>query len=383
LSYHPNPEAAKFQLRVRDILLTSASVELSVAPAGPPPDQSFADRRRIAGRIFRGALLFNGALTVWWIATVLTQRETIFFPHYHIDRGTVFRIGGGVLIFYVAWGFIWYGIKNLLLKYFVGFSKEERRQAFSSRMRDPYHVSEIVARHSERRIRIVDMIGRRGRLMTLAMAGFFYLYAHVSAEQPAGFTTLFLADNLFDAVVTSWIFLAFFYADGFLGAAFYGAQSRVMDGVLARANNLLITTLWTVFKFVLVPIGVQLASIFPPSQFAVVFALIWGSYLTADAMAEIGGSLFGRQTIRVWGIGDVNRKSIEGTIACFAGSLVLCLWVVLSHDLPAPWIALAVFISVSNTLLELFSPRGTDDFFMATANALSCWAFGVLMYGGR
>jgi len=29
----------------------------------------------------------------------------------------------------------------------------------------------------------------------------------------------------------------------------------------------------------------------------------------------------------------------------------------------------------------LFSPRGTDDFFMATTNALLCWAFGVLMYG--
>jgi hypothetical protein len=28
-------------------------------------------------------------------------------------------------------------------------------------------------------------------------------------------------------------------------------------------------------------------------------------------------------------------------------------------------------------VLELFSPRGTDDFFMATSNALICWAFGA------
>ena len=355
-------------------------MEIAVAPASV--QSSFAARRRTADRVFRGALLFNAALTVFWLFLALTHHETIFFPHYSIDRGTVFRIGGAVLFFYVLWGFIWYGVKTLLLKYFVGFSKEERRQAFSSRMREPFDVSDFVARHSERRIRIVDMIGRRGRFMTLAMAGFFYLYAHVSAEQPAGFAALFLADNLFDAVITSWIFLAFFYADGVIAGAFYGAQSRVMDGVLARANNLLITTLWTAFKFVLVPIGQQLAAIFPPSQFAAVFALIWGSYLAADAMAEIGGSLFGRQTIRVWGIGDVNRKSIEGTIACFAGSLVLCLWVVLSHGLPAPWIALAVVISISNTLLELFSPRGTDDFFMATTNALLCWAFGAWMYAG-
>jgi len=41
---------------------------------------------------------------------------------------------------------------------------------------------------------------------------------------------------------------------------------------------------------------------------------------------------------------------------------------------------LGVVISLSNTLLELFSPRGTDDFTMATANALLCLGFGILVY---
>jgi hypothetical protein len=224
------------------------------------------------------------------------------------------------------------------------------------------------------------MIGRRGRFITLASAGFFYMYASVASAPTSNFGTLFLQDNLFDAVVTSWVFLAFFYADGVLAAAFYGPQSRVMDGVLARANCLLITTLWTAFKFVMVPIGARLATLFPRTEFAAVFAMIWGSYIAADALSEIVGSLFGKQRIRVWGIGDVNRKSVEGTVAGFAGSLCLCLWVVLSQALPAPWIALAVVISISNALLELFSPRGTDDFTMATSNALICWAFGVWMH---
>ena len=63
-----------------------------------------------------------------------------------------------------------------------------------------------------------------------------------------------------------------------------------------------------------------------------------------DATAEIVGSLFGRQKLRVWGIGDVNRKSVEGTVAA------------------------------------LYSPRGTDDFTMGTTNALICWAFGAWLY---
>src|SRR5919112_2251156 len=153
-------------------------------------------------------------------------------------------------------------------------------------MHAPYDVADIVARYSERRIRIIDMIGRRGRFITLALAGFFYLYAQVATERSPRFAEMFLQDNLFDAVVTSWVFLGFYYADNFLAAAFYGPQSRIMDGVLARANCLLITTLWTGFKFIMVPVGARLAVLFPPEQFAIVFALIWGSYIAADALAE-------------------------------------------------------------------------------------------------
>ena len=338
-------------------------------------------RRQTANRIFRGALIFNAALTAFWLFALLTGRTGGFFQHYDIGRDVVARIGGGIVFFYVIWGFIWYGIKTLLLKYFVGFTKEERRQAFSSRMRAPFEVAALTSRYSERRIRIADMIGRRGRFITLAAAGFFYLYQRVVVEQSPAFASLFLQDNLFDAVITSWVFLAFYYADGFLAAAFYGPQSRVMDGVLARANCLLITTLWTAFKFVMVPLGGRLAQVFPPAHFAVVFALIWGAYIVTDAMAEIGGALFGKQKLRVRGIGDVNRKSIGGTVAGFASALVFCVWIVVGQGLPSAWLGVAVVIALTSTLLELFSPRGTDDFFMATGNALICLAFGMLLRG--
>jgi hypothetical protein len=246
-------------------------------------------------------------------------------------------------------------------------------------MSEPFDVADLVARHSERRIRIIDMIGRRGRFMTLGMAFFFYLYANIARERSANFATAFLGDNLFDAIAIGWIFLAFYYSNGLLGAAFYGPQSRVMDGVLARANCLLIATLWGAFKFVLVPIGTALASIVSPAQFAVMFALIWGSYMVTDLMAEVGGSILGKQTIRVRGVGDINRKSLAGTLSGFVSALVFSLWIVLSNDLTGGWIALALTIAVSNTLLELYSPRGTDDFVMATANALICWAFAATL----
>lgn len=339
---------------------------------------TFDDRRRTADRVFRGALAANSSLTILWLFAVLTGRSLPFFGDYSVTLASIGRVTGGILIFYVGWGFIWYAIKARLLRW-VGFSREEIRQAFSSRMDRPFDVSEFVGRYPERRIRIVDMIGRRGRFITLAAAGFYYLYLEIQRAPDDGFATAFLQDNLFDAVFTNWVFLAFYYRNGWLAAAFYGPQSRVMDGVLARANCLLITTLWLAFKFVLVPIGSRLAAVYEPHEFAAVFALIWGSYIAADAMAEIGGALFGRQTIRVWGIGDVNRKSVGGTVSGFAGSLALCVLVVMAHGLPAPWLGLAVGVSVSNSVLELVSPRGTDDFVMATANALICLTFGSVL----
>ena len=344
------------------------------------PPTAFADRRRTADRIFRGALIFNTALTLFWAVTLATQGSTYFFATYNVTREGLIRVFTGILIFNVIWGFIWYGVKTALLRMLAKFSKAEVRQVFSSRMRQPFEVADFVARHSERRIRIIDMIGRRGRFITLGLAGFFYLYASLAVANPSPkFASMFLQEHLFDAVVASWIFLGLYYSDGFLAAAFYGAQSRVMDGVLARANCLLITTLWTFFKFVMVPLGARLASIYRPPEFAVIFAFIWGSYMITDTAAEVGGSLFGKQTLRVWGIGDVNRKSIGGTVSGFAACLVFCLWIIAGRGLPAPWIGLAVVIAVSNTLLELFSPRGTDDFTMATANALVCWGFGALV----
>ena len=336
-------------------------------------------RRHTADRIFWGAASFNSALTLYWLYTLVTGRTSIFFRDYKVDKQALLQVLSGVLFFYVVWGFIWWGIKTVLLRWFVGFPKDERRRSFSSRMKEPYDVEAIVAKYSERRIRIADMVGRRGRFITMAFAAFFYLYSEV-LRNPSTFSQGFLQNSLFDAVMRSWIFLGFYYLDGFLAAMFYGAQSRVMDGVQARANCLLITSLWSGFNFVMVPLGLKLTGVFRPNELAAVFAMIWGSYIACDAFSEIIGSFIGRQKLRVWGVGDVNRKSVAGTVAGFLAALALCLWVVSLQHLGGSWVALSFVISLSNTVLEFYSPRGTDDFTMATASALICLAFGAWLH---
>ena len=223
------------------------------------------------------------------------------------------------------------------------------------------------------------MIGRRGRFITVGSLGFGYIYARIHAEPTPAFLYAGLQESLLDAVVFSWVMIAAYYTSGFLGRVLYGAQMRIMDGTLARANCLLITTLWSIARFLVVPLGMRLAVLFPPETYAAVFAFVWLSYMAGDTASEVIGSLFGRQKLRVWGIGEVNRKSVAGTWACFVASLALCAGIAAAQGLPAPWFGLALAIAVSNTLLELFSPRGTDDVTMVAASGLICWAFGAFV----
>jgi hypothetical protein len=353
----------------------------AVAPPGPAEPSDRERHLRTARRVFLGSLVYTCALTLFWVVVlVLGPERAPFFGKYRVDRQALANVFFGFLTFSVIWGWIWYAVRALLLRRMVGLGKDEIREVFSSRMRGPFDLAGLRARYSERRIRITDMIGRRGRFITLAVMLFLYVYGRVTADPRPEYLQFGAADGLFDAVAFSWLTLAFYYSDGFFGRVVYGAQTRIMDGVLGRANCLLITTLWSVFKFIFVPLAGRLALHFPPQTFAPLFAFIWISYVACDATSEVVGALFGKQKLRVWGLGEVNRKSIEGTLAGFLGSLALCLAIVYGRDLPLAWVGLAVVVSVSNTVLELFSPRGTDDFTMATANALWCWAFGALYY---
>ena len=354
------------------------TIAAGIAGTAVPKAVPSTDDPRVvtARRVFRGALAFNTALTLFWLVSMATDSR-FFFSEYRITLQSVGSVLIGIAFFYVLWGLVWWGLKSLALRW-VGFSKDERRDAFSSRMDRPYDVGALTAKYSERRIRIADMIGRRGRFAFLAFAGLYGLYTQVLANPQPNFAVAFAGQQPVRGRAGQLDLPRRVLLNGFIGATFYGPQTRVMDGYLGRANCLLITTLWTAFKFIMVPMSLQLAAVYPREQFAVVFGLIWLSYIATDAFAEIFGSLFGKQSIKVWGVGDVNRKSVVGVVAGFAGALAVNLALISANGLLiGPWIGLAFVIALSNCLVELYSPRGTDDFTMATTNALLCLAFGA------
>jgi len=87
-----------------------------------------------------------------------------------------------------------------------------------------------------------------------------------------------------------------------------------------------------------------------------------------DCLAEIVG-VNGCLRFKVYGIGEVNNKSVEGMIAMFLGSVLPSL-----QFAPAVggWEYLCI-VGVMATIAETWSPRGTDNVFIPLFSAIGVW----------
>ena len=99
--------------------------------------------------------------------------------------------------------------------------------------------------------------------------------------------------------------------------------------------------------------------------------IMWG-----DSFGEIIGSFYGRIKFQVRGLGDVNTKSVEGTLAVFVSSLVAqifmyyCLFGLDSQASLFLFHPLVVFFytCVVAAFVECAAPRSTDNFFLQTCS---------------
>lgn len=162
----------------------------------------------------------------------------------------------------------------------------------------------------------------------------------------------------------------------------YGATSRIRDGVDGRKNSF-VARLCFIHLLPLAFIEYIAKQIVGNDNNLIFFSFFIFLPLTVgDALGEIIGTVWGKQRIRVWGIGEINRKSVLGTVSVFLGSLVSLLLIVILKGLSFQLWLLSFVVSVTTTLIELFAPRGTDNFFIPVVNALVCLMFLVFYIHG-
>jgi len=171
------------------------------------------------------------------------------------------------------------------------------------------------AKYGERQLKVVDALNRRAGHVALFSARCLWYFALLR-----NVPTMFRC-----AIVCELIpcLLKIYYekmplddktSGNILGRIFF-AGMRVRDGNLARLNGITISAfgylgmVWTC----MLPFLFGLDDL--TGRFFFVLSmqgLIWG-----DAMAELVGSFFGRLQFPVYGMGEINYKTVEGVVACW------------------------------------------------------------------
>ncbi|MEM8805647.1 MAG: hypothetical protein AAGF01_06430 [Cyanobacteria bacterium P01_G01_bin.38] len=255
----------------------------------------------------------------------------------------------------------------------LGMPNSERQLIFSNRKRD-FDLDYFIDQYGDRNLRLVDGLSRKLLHITAGVWQLLILNLLIKDTHIALQATLIYQISM---VILSGISYSSNKLFGLAGLL-YGASSRIRDGHLGR-KNLFVARLSFLNLLPLALIDIFARQHVINQDGLVIFSFFVFLPLTiGDALGEMIGTIWGKQKLRVWGIGQINRKSLLGTASVFWGSLIPLLLIVAIQGLPLAWWGLCFAIATVTTIVELAAPRGTDNFFIPVGNALICLTFIIL-----
>lgn len=232
----------------------------------------------------------------------------------------------------------------------------------------PGQLDRLTERYGERRLKVCDVINRRSSHIVGSMIVWGVFIPWAPLTQAARVTAVIT--YTFMKVVSK---LSVLWSDSLVASILFRA-ARFRDGNLGRFNVLIKTFVAAGFLplVTLLMLHSHVEEIHTAALMGYVFqACIWG-----DAFAEIIGSFFGRYEFSVKGAGEINRKTIEGVMACFLVSTSVCFLYSTVPNFPGPsffivpMYALHMLVALVATLMETVSYRGTDNGTMVLSSAL-------------
>jgi len=165
----------------------------------------------------------------------------------------------------------------------------------------------------------------------------------------------------------------------------FGASDRIRDGRLAHLNTLIASISSSWGRLACLAIG-HLG--LPPEKkhkdlWRLITMLAFLPLVVGDTLGELIGTPFGRHTFQVRGLGEINKKSIEGCVAVLVGSLVPCLLVAyFNKDLQlqaVTKIGLPCVLALLTTATETLSFRSTDNLFIPVVNSVAIVAWWAIL----
>lgn len=276
-----------------------------------------------------------------------------------------------VSIFYFFSVIKWYALRAM------GVSYSDCLLIYSNRKKS-FCLGELLNKYSEYKLMRIDALVRKAKHL---VSGFFRLFILTTLSKSPAQSIQVLAIN--NGFMLALLVLSYrSNAHIGLGGLFYGADSRVRDGKYGRINfflaqvGALINLFFIILSYVIASkLGFTVAHM---------FSLVWIVYLPlviGDAFGEVCGSLWGKQTIKVYGVAEINRKSWLGVFSIFVSSLLsLLVYLSFQNWLQPYWIVLSLVISAVTAIVELVSPRGIDNITIPLANFIIYYTFIYLFF---
>lgn len=238
-------------------------------------------------------------------------------------------------------------------------------------------VSMILSTYDKRQIKIMDAINRRtGHTVINIFRIIFYVWVCDSNE-------LRLKTAILQLPIISALKVMTESGDRCFDIGRYIFQgSRVFDGQYGRFN-LVVVNFWA-YAGRIIMFQLLVRSNQSEDAKGVLFGLAMMPLLWGDSFGEIIGSFYGKLHFKVRGLGDVNTKTVEGTVAVFASSFVAQIYMYyyifeLKTDEFFVYHPVYVFFytCVIAAFVESAAPRSTDNFFLQTISLV------VLMASAR
>ena len=256
----------------------------------------------------------------------------------------------------------WY-FKKFLFLHCLGMSAKHFDPINQDRLQwNGEEIDLLEASYGQRRIKMYDAINKRSfHIFMNGIRAVFYL--GISKDTIGALQTAFVLYS-----INSALMLAFEKQSGIVASVIY-LSARMRDGILGRMNVLsVIVWEYTGSLLALVILTVQEESGAKRGFFfcAGIQCVMWG-----DTFGEVIGSFFGKYQFPVWGIGEVNYKTLEGTLATYVSNFVSLILVLQLQPEEGTFrfslLAVATIVALVGTVAEVMAVRSTDNFFMLVA----------------
>jgi len=159
---------------------------------------------------------------------------------------------------------------------------------------------------------------------------------------------------------------------------FIFSGSRIRDGTMGRINCFMVVMaglpMAPAALLVLTALPEKTAAAVPEdTPYDMLMLLTTLTFAIPDGVAELVGSFLGSLEFKVYGFGDINKKTMEGVVACWLTAFAVCEMVMRCASPESGglgWLdslvissaeGLAVILATVITVVETTAPRGTDD----------------------